>query len=283
MTLALFKTKFQTRVGFGLAYYTKPYNQITNPDNLVFGNRLAAQFMWNISKSVIVFSNKTLTYGFSFLHSSNGHTNVPNVGSNIAAFNLGLAWISKKQLNKVPIKKESFDEDYSKKIRLNLMGTLGFHEVEGTTEPTDGPKYKVWGGSLYASKNYNYVNALGFGISINYYADYYNYIIAQEIFYENEIQKSIEAMLFAGHEFQFEKLAFYTQLGIKIYTPFKKALNEQSILNYNLISLYNTNLLGFNYYFVKPRKKHFIPFITIFLKTIGGKADYVGSGVGIRI
>lgn len=272
---------WETKIGGGIAVFTKLYDAIDNPDNYVIGSRITGFGALSTSLKARASTHFHVFLRGSFLHYSNGHFKVPNIGANLVTGSLGLEY------NLHPDTKERKKHDLppiKKRWLVNMDLGMGFHEVEGTVLPSGGPMYPVYFGALYASKRLSYRNILQFGVNINYFTDYYNYIINQQIFLEKERQKSYKGIVFVGYEWLYGQLAFNLQLGINVYYPFRKELIRRGELNDRWMDVYNTNYMAFKYYLLSTKETtRFNPFVGLGLRTIGGKADFLEMRVGIGI
>lgn len=77
---------------FGLSFGWKPYDQYTNPNNIVIGSKANAyinagvQFNWMLTRQV------DLIAGVSATHFSNGNTKFPNTGLNTTGLKVGVVY-----------------------------------------------------------------------------------------------------------------------------------------------------------------------------------------------
>ncbi len=73
------------KAGFGAAYYTQPFDLITNPNNFYIGDHFTNMSIFTLVWYKKLGKSLLLNYGVSGIHSSNGHTALPNAGMNIVA------------------------------------------------------------------------------------------------------------------------------------------------------------------------------------------------------
>lgn len=279
------KKIWQLKFGMGFTYLTKPFDAVSNPNNLYFGGHYAnmtiANITWNKSikgKTAILF------YGFSSIHCSNGHNALPNAGANMIMASVGLKW---RNLY-VPYAKSLRDSCHIKnKYNYSLKFGLGTHEFGETTKATGGPLYPSYHTSLFVGKQYKNIHIVQVGLTYSFYTSFYDYIISQEVYASQQKLKASTVVLFLGHEFVMGKVSFSSQFGLYAYNPFfikqKKIDGSWSKLGQKLEAL-NTNRLGLIFY---PFKKHNTLnnvknqlSLGIFIKANLGQADLFEYTVG---
>lgn len=274
-----FSLNLQT--GGGLAWFNKPFNAFDNPDNFVIGSRFTA-LAGVIGHARFRLNDQfTLSTGGGMWHYSNGHIKVPNIGANVLMAKAGITYYPKPITNDFTYPLEEVELD--KKFRFNLTFGLGFHEVEGTVLPYDGPTYPVYYTAAILSKRKSYRSNHRLGIALNYYTAFRDFIVTQDIFQENIDAKSYKAVLFYGHEFFFGHLAFSTKFGYNLYFPLRHKMIDLGIYEKKFTHLHLSHELAMHYYLKDTKETlRYNPFIGLGLKTIGGKADYVSVRVGMQ-
>lgn len=271
--------EWNSRIGLGLAYFTKIYDPFDNPDNYVIGSRITALAVGQTGLGFHL-TNKLSIYGrMAFIHYSNGHFSVPNIGANIISGIFSIKYIP--STNDFETKTHEVLE-VDKKWRLNVDFGMGLHEIEGTVLPTGGPKYPVYFGSIYTSKRIKNKAVFSTGFNLNYFTAFHDFIINQQIFDSNEKAKSYKGVIFIGYEWLFGRIGFLLQPGFNVYYPFRKELIKLDLINNSSLDVINSNLLAFKYYTRSTRQSlRYNPFIGIGLRTIGGKADFIETRVGM--
>jgi len=243
-------SKWRLRVGFGVAYFNKPYDVITNPNNFYIGSRFTNMSVFSFYRKWNLYQHCDLLYGVSVLHSSNGHTALPNAGMNMICVQTAIRFNS----TKAPVN-SCRDSISLKKWSYVLKTGLGFHEFGSTSKPVGGPGYPSYHFSLWANKPYGGVGVLQAGITWAYYTSFYDYIISQEVYENAQHRKSCTGILFAGNEWVMGKVGFMAQAGIYFYNPFyiKQKKLEGTWDNYfDKVEALSTNRIGLVYY---PFKK----------------------------
>ena len=267
-------------LGLGLAFFNKPFDEFTNPTNNVIGSSIVAVAAARVVVEQRLSSSMLVNIGGSFRHYSDGHIKVPNIGANLIYLTVGLKY--------KPVYSGHYCELAELKIKRKLSSKLEFglgaHEIEGTVYPHGGPLYPVYNGLFSVVKRINYKHQYSIGLNYNYYTDYFDFIKAQQVFYDKEKQRSSKVILFLGHEWMFNHLSIETKLGVNLYYPFRQKLIEMEMLENYFMDNYISAQLGFNYYLFDSVSKNKInPYIGFSLRTIGGKADFVQLSLGIKI
>ena len=87
-----FKFHIDLDLAAGLTFDLNPYDPITNPYNDAVGSRILFYFNFDLEFKHKLSERLDLTYGLSFIHFSNGRLRTPNLGVNMAGFNIGLRY-----------------------------------------------------------------------------------------------------------------------------------------------------------------------------------------------
>ncbi len=270
--------EWNSRIGAGLAYFTKIYDPFDNPNNYVIGSRITGLGVAQTGLGFYI-TNKLSIYGrFAFIHYSNGHYSVPNIGANIISGIFSIKYTPTTDFK--PKTHEVIEVD--KKWRLNVDFGLGLHEIEGTVLPTRGPRYPVYFGSIYTTKRLKKKALFSAGFNLNYFTAFHDFIINQQIFDGKEKAKSYKGVVFIGYEWLFGRMGFLLQPGFNVYYPFRKELIKLELTNSRSMDVINSNLVAFKFYTRSTRQTtRYNPFIGIGLRTIGGKADFVETRIGM--
>ncbi|HMT30634.1 MAG TPA: acyloxyacyl hydrolase [Bacteroidia bacterium] len=268
------------RLSLGSAWFSNPYNENQNPENIVIGSSITFLASAELMLGYSVNHSTDLMAKFSILHASNSHFKLPNVGMNVPALSIGVRY---KFSDSEPWKPDSVKATYNKKPQLNFRLALGVNESGSSTEPVNGPKYPVYLGSVYVARLFSPVNKVSAGIEAWYNKGVYDYIVSQD-FYENDRHgKSICVALVFGHEFLMGHFGLLTTGGIYVYNPFYKERlkrNEIDGTKDKLKSIIPARL-GVQYYlkntFYNQTRNLFVG---IYIKTNFGQADFLESGIG---
>lgn len=277
------KFRFTGTFGTGFAFFNKPYDRVNNPDNKLIGSRITNKTVLALDLEYALSKHIGLTGGVSYLHYSNGHFQLPNVGINIPALQLGVKYFPSGYPEEV-YKRDTLPS-YSLKWLVNLRFGLGIHEFGDPVKPVMGPKYPIYSVSIYMSRRTGLVTNFQAGLHLNYYSSFYDYIEFHE-FYEDRTQlKSVTALAFAGMEFLFDHIGMTGQMGLYLYNPFYRDLQELKNTRLSFsdkAKQYLSLKLGAQYYiFSTAETTRLNPWIGIFLKTNAGQADFAELSIGI--
>jgi len=274
------KWKITWSGGIGISYFNKPYDQVSNPENIVIGSHLTFCAMAAASIEYKISSNFSALLRPSLYHSSNSHTALPNVGMNLPLIGAGVKYF----FNSAPaVIKSDSTVAYDKNIHFNMRLGLGLNEQGGSTGPPDGPEYPVYIASFFITKNISLVNKLQLGMEGWYNTGVHDYITSQDFYDDNEKAKSTAVVLFLGHEFLMGHFSLLTQGGIYLYNPFyrdKIKTIEDASLMMKLKTVFPARI-GYQYYLYDATVKHRHNFFAgIYIKTNLGQADFLDMGIG---
>jgi hypothetical protein len=87
---------------FGLSAGWHPYDEATNPHNIIIGSRLNAYIDMNFYLKWILSRRFDLATGVTLTHFSNGNTSFPNAGLNTTGFKAGLIYHFKRKSRLIP-------------------------------------------------------------------------------------------------------------------------------------------------------------------------------------
>jgi Lipid A 3-O-deacylase (PagL) len=260
--------KFQSKMqlGLGLAYLTRYYDALTNPDNNAVGSNVngTAQFKWQNQYSVN--TNWQILFGLSFTHYSNGGSRQPNFGINIGGAQFGVKW----QPNHINTEGYIHRDTSSKPARrFGVSMHAGMTYVEpGVLRGPRYPFYFVSVGGLYRTSKINQV-LLGFDYEYDK-STYYWSLHTATVFTEADAQKAASRWsVFIADEIFFGNFSFWAQTGFYLNTKTAVALTA---VWYNKI--------GLRYYFPPIGRPKTRFFVGSYLKTHRIAAEYMGLGIG---
>ncbi len=272
---------FRLKFGLGNAWFSKPFDLITNPSNFYIGRHIVSMTNIGIYWTARLSKKLALTYGISSLHCSNGHTALPNAGMNILSAHLGLRFEEQREFQRQEMPYEKF------KWRFGARLGYGPHKFGETTKAVGGPSYPTYHVSGWMYKPYKNIHVLQVGMTLSYYSSFYDYITSQQIYETNKQVRSCTGVVFVGHEFVMGKVAFVSQAGIYFYNPFfihqKKLTGGWGSIGERIES-FNTNRIGLTYYPLKKRNtlnnisKQLS--LSVFIKANLGQADLYEYAIG---
>ncbi len=242
------------RYGMGLGYIENKFDAENNIKNSAIGSHVNGVIHLDLHYAKNISKNTTLEFGPAITHFSNGAVSLPNLGINIATFNLALQHsFGSKQAIRQP---EKPVYDLSPQIHLYAGG------FPKKIYPPDGKSYFAFTISGLACKPVTRKSTIGFG------ADF---------FYDNSIVPRIESLgedsasninnvrvgIYGSYQLSVGKLGLAFNMGVYLYNAWE---NDGNIYQ----------RLCVRYYFEKM-------FLCVNLKSHYARADFIELGAGIRI
>ncbi len=270
-------------VGIGFAFFNKPYDRIENPENKLIGSHLTNKTILGIMLEYQLDPHFSLSGAIEYIHYSNGHNQLPNVGINIPAGHLGLRYCPEGK----PLTYHGPDSlaPVDKRWLVNVRLGLGVHEFGDPVKPAGGPKYPIYTGSLYASKRLGLILNLQAGIHVNYYTSFHDYLSYHDLHKEDRHWRSVSMIAFGGLEFLLGHFAFTVQMGGYLYNPTYSEiheLNQEGSGFKQEAKKYLSYKFGAAYYLFSTRTStRFNPWAGIFLKSNAGQADFAEFSIGV--
>lgn len=206
------------KLGTGFAWFTNPYDKIDNTENKLVGSHITNATELSLAVWFAFLPEWRIEAGTSFLHFSNGHTSIPNLGLNDVTAKVGIMYTPGTLEGIGTRKKYLPQQDTAWKKVISV--SLGRHELAFSTWPTEGPNYNIY--KLYAgiSKRLTNINEIQFGASVSYYDSYHTFIHLSDYYDHFKFLGSTVWTLHVGHEFLINRFGFVTDLGIKVIDPF---------------------------------------------------------------
>ena len=220
------------RLGTGLAYFTRAYDQPTNHKNTVVGSRLNATLQARAEYDLALTTHLGLLLGLGLNHYSNGATSKPNFGLNLPTLSLGLNYYQQRPFQRQPLAPNTRPADLGRTF-WNLSASYGskqVSELDHTVSTRSTPSRWRPGGGLSRKSNL----LLGAGRLQRPFpgrpAPRHH---PRRYAPRPDVKK---AGVYAGHELLFGRLAFVTHLGLYVYNPYKsnKFYYERLGLKYHL-------------------------------------------------
>lgn len=269
-------------ISLGAAIYSKKFDKVNNPTNIVIGSRATAFVSASVSGVWFLKNKNAIVTGFSVFHGSNAHTAIPNVGINVPALHLGYRFGYGKNLEASNVEAM---ELHQPKWHFSLRVALGINEQGTSTNATDGPKYPIYLSGLYLSKRVGAINKLSFGVEGWYNTGVYAYIESHNEKNKNSHAASMAAQGVVAHEFLFNHFTLLAQGGLYFYNPFYRQ-QYKDFYNGDLKAQLKTRItakLGIQYYFkniFNSEGKQL--FVGTYVKTNFGQADFWENGIGFQ-
>lgn len=245
------KSGFYTRIGTGIGYTNKVFDQKSDPKNNVISSHFNALINWSLFYQYS-FSKNRIRFGFDMTHFSNGATTLPNLGINLAYLNLSYGRTIRQHEKNI---QANFSNKVNSEWKTSIIGIFG---LEGAIVSGD-PRYKLW--ALSASGQKVYKHGLGWELGTDLIfkksIDIYKPVISKPL--ENHFQLGVYSTYFAS----LNNLQIHVGMGVYVRDIF-----DQDGPIYHR--------LGFKY----SCKNGLLMNLT--LKSHWAKADYVEYGIGYR-
>lgn len=247
------------KLGLGASYFTTPYDSISNTRNIDIGSTFTWAFQAFLYQSIHRTNGLDLRIGLGYSHSSNGHTQLPNLGINSALISVSSQLYKKQNQAYLPPNKNKSNFETAKHLTINLEKGIGFHEFGHKDYPIGGKKQLVQTTNFALGcilKNHYRAKV---GLMYRFYDSYYEYILThnEPEYSENPKNSSSNVELFVGSEFFFGHLTIDINLGINVYKPFYKRFEElfpeRKQWEYTVKQIFSTRL-GLNLYLVNTNK-----------------------------
>jgi hypothetical protein len=267
-------------LGLGLALFTRPYNEVSNPSNYYIGSHITAFAYSSVYVQPQITNNVALKVGMMVSHCSNGHVQIPNLGMNFPSVFVGavyhtrpLSGFRKRALELPP-----------PKTHFNVRFGLGVHELARTLGPAGTPKYAVYSTDFYLSRRFGQINNVHAGLEINHYNSYYVYAMRNKLFETDPFLKTTVFTVYLAHELMIGRFSLLTQGGINVYNRFYneyiKMYKTEKGFKAETKKIFSTRL-GVQYYLLDPRYcTRSNVFIGTYIKANFGQADFVCAQIG---
>jgi hypothetical protein len=267
-------------LGLGAAYFNKPFDSETNTTNTLIGSHIAFFAYASPGLSYNIHPNSLLLFRVSSYHSSNSHVQLPNIGANILAAEIGVRYNLRHDL---PVKKEPSDFVTDKKFHFNIRLGYGINQRGGTTDYVGDKHFHIYMLQLYFSHNYHEITRYHIGLQAYYNEGYYQSILDSNFYVSGQRWKASTLSFLLGHEFLLGHFSLYTQGGVYLHNPYFRDVqnNEHTTSLLQRCKSLFFGRLGFNYYLknaVLAEGHQF--FIGTYIKTNFSQADFFETGVG---
>ncbi|HEY0029806.1 MAG TPA: acyloxyacyl hydrolase [Bacteroidia bacterium] len=247
------KFKLDLRLGVGLAYISKPFDRITNHQNVAIGSHYNGFVNLRLNGSFMLTPAWRMDAGVGLSHASNGAIKTPNLGLNLTTLNLGLGYVFGEK--NLLMKCDSVMPPAAKKWHPSLIAIAGIKELEHP----NGSKYLAYGLMMNMYRTRNYKNKFGGGLEIAYSNATRKDLVNDSL--EVKTKDVIQAGAKIGYMFQLDRLSLPIEFGMYFY---KSEANADRFFH----------RIGLRYMLTK----HVMANIT--LLTHWAKADYFEWGLG---
>ena len=237
------------RLAFGLSWVEKPYDEISNPENLLLSQKISTHANVSWQNEFRLSSRHFLNAAISYYHWSNAKTNLPNLGMNIPSLGIGYRYAFNGETKK-PI--QSYDT-VNKKLFYKLFLSAGIKQMQ----VPDSSHYMVTLLTGEVSKQISHSSTLSLGMFVTHDASVKTDTLVKNL---GGVENS-QVAIYASYEYNFGRLIIPVQFGVFIYNSNSKILQTVG-MRYKLSRNWMAQLL---------------------LKAHGHKADLMHFGVGYII
>jgi hypothetical protein len=275
------------RLGLGCSYFTKHYNRPDNRMNRAIGSHYTWSFQAMMYYSVFASRYMSLQLGWGYLHSSNGHTQLPNIGLNQGVVSLSAQFYPGGLNPHFCPKSSRVQVNRDRTWYYMVRNGFGFHEYGNAGGPVGGQKRMVKSLSLSTGLIYREHIKAEAGIAGRFYNQYYYHILnpVDSEYFKKPVLNSSCVYVFLGCEFLMGHIGMDIEGGVNIYKPFYErhytVMEGEINTDYWLKRLINTKM-GLNYYLINTDKN---PRTNLFVgATINanfGQADFSEACIGI--
>jgi hypothetical protein len=261
------KWKGHFQVGTGIAYLTKKYNPVSNPENNAIGSSITASMLMKFYVARQINSNLKFHAGLSLNHFSNGGSRLPNYGLNVPALMLSLNYSPE------PLQKSDFTFHQKNKKAIRRFG-LEVHSGAGLVQrfSIGGPRYPIYFVALGANYYLNQVNRIIAGFEYEQNKAIFEFVLhTNHSETESDAKKKASRLtFFVGDEFLFGNWSMTLSVGVY--------LGDFSFLRSGAFS----NKFSTRYYFPSKGILNRKIFLSFSLKTHLTVAEYFGLGGGVN-
>ncbi len=224
------KASFSIRAAFGFSYQNKPFDEVTNPNNLSYSTYIAASLQLGANLHLRLNPKWQLEITAIYNHFSNGGIKLPNKGINWPTAAVGVT----RYLN-APVfldrEKKDWRLDGAPANRWDVTTFLAFKE----------PKSKQFlfspGIEIKYSHQVSRLSALTAGAEWMY--DNGTRVAIENAGRDDSPQKGSVAL---GHEFLLGKFVFSQQFGFYLYKPYR--VGDDVYQRYGLVYRFNDRFSG---------------------------------------
>ncbi|MFW5657463.1 MAG: acyloxyacyl hydrolase [Bacteroidota bacterium] len=273
------------KVGLGMAYFDRPYNPELNPANKAIGSNYNWAFQLFLYQNFPVTGRTSFMLGGGYLHASNGHTRLPNVGLNSAMISV-TANVELFQTTEQPqLLSEKFE---NRSPFIQVTQGFGVHELGGSTGPVGGKKGQVHATSLAYGIVFKNHLKIRTGFTYRYYEHFYTMVENEKLdHYSIHPRKAASnTFFFLGSEFLIGHFSIDIEGGINLHKPMYKEFYKQyegklKTFKYFLKSTFPSRL-GIQYYLINTDKQPKTnAFISGHINANFGQADFSSVSVGL--
>ncbi len=210
------------KIGIGGTYFSKSYDKYSNPMNLAIGSKLTWIFQATAYYNVLINNYLDFNIGISYIHHSNGHMKMPNLGLNSLLISLSSRVYMKPVTNSYKEKYQKPELKHTKQYFIMIRTGIGMQEFGGPDSKTGGVPRAVNIASLGAGTVFKQVVKIRVGLTYRFYQQYYNYILdfQPHEFNNNPVYYASNFQIYIGSELLLGHVGVDGEIGLNILKPF---------------------------------------------------------------
>lgn len=269
----------------GAMLFNKPYNVQSNAGNIAVGDYWSFLVSLRGGLQVSLTNRISMAAYGAFVHGSNAHTALPNVGINVPAVMLSAIYQTREtSLRPDHHRSHSITMQDSTSWHWRTQLGIGYNENGTSTSPTNGAKYPIYLAGVWRSKQVGRVGWLSLGAQAYYNTGYRTYLASQEVpDIANHWVNASVLLLDVGYEIRYGRFGAETHLGINVFAPFVHYWVENTSGSglKDVTKKYLPGKFGVNYY-LPPLSARANAYVGVFVKSNVGQADFLETALGIR-
>lgn len=200
--------KFSLRGSIGATYLNKKFDEVTNPDNLLFSSHLSFYLALSLNLNYHLNNKYAINLSANYNHISNGGQKQPNKGMNFPTLSLGVD----RLIDYEPLQpKPSELKDHNESRKYYVGSFLSLRSSSREAEATNHLLIGALGGVLQPLSVINGVNG---GVELWY--DYSDEAIAER---DGLDDSAFSSAINLGHHFKVGNFYFLQQFGIYTTRP----------------------------------------------------------------
>lgn len=276
------KADYRLKMSLGIAYFTTHFDSSDNYTNNMIGSPFTWDYKLFLYRTLIAKENYNLKIGVGFSHESNGHTRMPNMGTNSALFSLsGQFFKHRNNLLETPDRLKGRHHN-PKQFFIHFREGYGYHEQNKSEGPKTGRILPVYSSSFGLGYIYNNHIKLRTGLTYKFYEQFNTHLNEVDIpeLADDQIWNSSALVWYVGNEFLMGHVGFDTEIGFNLHKPFYAYHNPSNKVAIRLMRLVATRL-GLNLYLFNTNTlpNHNV-FIGANINANLGKADFTEFSIG---
>lgn len=268
--------------GLGASYFTRHYMAADNERNEAVGSSFTWNFKAFLYKGYKVGKHGFYSIGAGYLHSSNGHMQLPNYGLNSALVSMQYNWLGNAARPKA-VRAASYKTKPGRVLQVRQGA--GLHALGNAGGPVESVRKPVYTTAVSMGWIFRQSVKINTGFAYRYYQHYYDYITEnQSEGFTDKPDESASCVYFLlGCELLLGHVSMDIAGGLNIFKPFYETFyntfERGGNTDYWLKRLFNTRL-GLNVYLFDPASAVNNIFAGAHINANFGQADFSEISVG---